>query len=133
MYYTLGQRQGLQIGGQSGAAEAPWYVCDKDLQRNVLVVSQGHDHPALLSTGLVASQLQWVAGAPPSAQFQCNAKVRYRQIDQACEVSVRPDGSVRVRFAVPQRAVTPGQYVVFYAGDECLGGGVIAEIGDRDQ
>jgi len=125
MYYTLGQRQGLHIGGQAGAAEAPWYVCGKDLDRNVLLVVQGHDHPAMLSDGLVASQLEWVAGRPPAARFQCSAKVRYRQPDQSCGVIVRADNSVEVSFATAQRAVTPGQYVVFYRGNECLGGGVI--------
>jgi tRNA-specific 2-thiouridylase len=125
MYYTLGQRQGLHIGGRAGANEAPWYVCGKDLTRNVLIVVQGHDHPALLSDRLAASQLTWVAGAAPSARFECTAKVRYRQPDQPCEVTILDDGSVDVRFRDPQRAVTPGQYAVFYDGGECLGGGVI--------
>jgi len=136
MYYTLGQRQGLRIGGRSDAGDAPWYVAGKDLERNVLLVVQGHDHPALLSDGLQASQLEWVAGAPPAGRFQCRAKVRYRQPDQACEVQVLADSAaadgddsagrrLEVRFETPQRAVTPGQYVVFYDGEECLGGGVI--------
>jgi tRNA-specific 2-thiouridylase len=129
MYYTLGQRQGLRIGGRRDSTEAPWYVADKDLSRNVLVVVQGHDHPALLRSTLRASQLAWVAGNAPTATFRCTAKVRYRQADQACEVRMLPDqgGNVRceVRFDAPQRAVTPGQYVVFYAGEKCLGGGVI--------
>jgi tRNA-specific 2-thiouridylase len=128
MFYTLGQRQGLRIGGKADATEAPWYVARKDLGRNVLIAVQGHDHPALLSNSLIASQLTWVAGSPPAQQFECTAKVRYRQPDQPCAVSVRPDGSVAVRFATPQRAVTPGQYAVFYAGEECLGGGVIESI-----
>jgi tRNA-specific 2-thiouridylase len=125
MYYTLGQRQGLRIGGRRDSSESPWYVADKDLERNVLVVVQGHDHPALLCSTLAASQLTWVAGAAPAAAFQCTAKVRYRQPDQACEVRALPDGRCEVRFEVAQRAVTPGQYVVFYAGEQCLGGGVI--------
>ncbi len=129
MYYTLGQRQGLQIGGQAGAAESPWYVCGKDLRRNVLRVVQGHDHSALLSDTLTAGQLQWVAGEPPAGRFECAAKVRYRQTDQRCEVTVLEDGRVNVTFTTPQRAVTPGQYAVFYDGDECLGGGVIEEVG----
>jgi tRNA-specific 2-thiouridylase len=128
MYYTLGQRQGLHIGGQAGAAESPWYVCGKDLARNVLTVVQGHDHPALLSWGLVANQLQWVEGAPPAQRFTARAKVRYRQTDQACTLEVAADGCVAVTFETPQRAVTPGQYVVFYREDECLGGGVIERI-----
>jgi tRNA-specific 2-thiouridylase len=125
MYYTLGQRQGLHIGGRSGAAESAWYVCGKDVQRNVLLVVQGHEHPALLSNELTASQLTWVAGTPVSAQFQCSAKIRYRQTDQECVVTIRDDGSAQVQFADAQRAATPGQYVVFYDGEECLGGGVI--------
>lgn len=125
MYYTLGQRQGLRIGGRSDASEQPWYVADKDLERNVLIVAQGHDHPALLRNMLLAAQLTWVAGAAPAAVFKCTAKVRYRQVDQACEVRVLPGGSCEVRFDTLQRAVTPGQYVVFYRGEECLGGGVI--------
>jgi tRNA-uridine 2-sulfurtransferase len=125
MYYTLGQRQGLRIGGRHGASEDAWYVADKDLQRNVLIVVQGHDHPALLRSELLASQLSWVAGAPPAAEFDCTAKVRYRQPDQVCEVRVLASGRCAVEFDEPQRAVTPGQYVVFYRGGECLGGGVI--------
>jgi tRNA-specific 2-thiouridylase len=125
MYYTLGQRQGLGIGGRNDAGEAPWYVADKDLSRNVLIVVQGHDHPALLRTEATASQLAWVAGAPPALAFACTAKVRYRQADQACQVQVLPDGHCQVRFEVPQRAITPGQYVVFYMGEQCLGGGVV--------
>lgn len=125
MYYTLGQRQGLGIGGRNDAGEAPWYVADKDLARNVLVVVQGHDHPALQRSEVWASQLAWVAGAPPAARFECTAKVRYRQADQACSVEVLTDGRCHVVFQQPQRAVTPGQYVVLYVGDVCLGGGVI--------
>jgi tRNA-uridine 2-sulfurtransferase len=125
MYYTLGQRQGLRIGGRSDASEEPWYVADKDLKRNVLVVVQGHEHPALLRNELRASQLSWVAGEPPAAAFQCTAKVRYRQQDQSCAVQILPGGSCAVRFDAPQRAVTPGQYVVFYQDEVCLGGGVI--------
>ena len=125
MYYTLGQRQGLGIGGRHDSSDDPWYVVDKDLHRNVLVVAQGHDHPSLLSRRLTASQLAWVAGEPPASTFRCTAKVRYRQTDQHCAVRVRPDGTCEVEFDEPQRAVTPGQYVVFYRGEECLGGGVI--------
>jgi tRNA-specific 2-thiouridylase len=125
MYYTLGQRQGLRIGGRSGASEDAWYVADKDLQRNVLIVVQGHDHPALFKRTLTASQLTWVAGTAPAEHFRCTAKVRYRQPDQACAVRVLASGPCAVEFDEPQRAVTPGQYVVFYGGEECLGGGVI--------
>jgi len=125
MYYTLGQRQGLGIGGRNDAGEQPWYVASKDLTRNALIVVQGHDHPAMLRREAEASQLAWVAGSPPAASFECTGKVRYRQADQACSVEVFDDGHCRVRFHTPQRAVTPGQYVVFYAGDVCLGGGVV--------
>jgi tRNA-specific 2-thiouridylase len=125
MYYTLGQRQGLRIGGRNDASEDAWYVADKDLRRNVLVVVQGHDHPALLRSELRASQLSWVGGAPPAAEFACTARVRYRQRDQHCEVRVLASGRCAVEFDDPQRAVTPGQYVVFYRDQECLGGGVI--------
>jgi tRNA-specific 2-thiouridylase len=125
MYYTLGQRQGLRIGGRPGVGEEPWYVADKDLERNALIVVQGHDHPALQSRALHASQLCWVGEPPVGDQFRCTAKVRYRQPDQDCTVDVLSDGDCVVRFDVPQRAVTPGQYVVFYRGEECLGGGVI--------
>jgi len=125
MYYTLGQRQGLRIGGRTDASEDPWYVAGKDLKRNVLLVAQGHDHPSLFGLRLTASQLTWVAGAAPAERFRCTAKVRYRQPDQGCEVRVLANGRCEVEFDEPQRAVTPGQYVVFYRGEECLGGGVI--------
>lgn len=125
MYYTLGQRQGLGIGGRRDADEAPWYVVDKDLERNVLVVAQGHDHPLLFSRALEAAALDWVADAPPALPLACRAKVRYRQADQGCTLSALADGRCRVEFDQPQRAVTPGQSVVFYRDDECLGGGII--------
>lgn len=125
MYYTLGQRQGLGIGGQADGGEAPWYVSRKDLARNTLVVVQGHDHAELQTDTLDASQATWVAGLPPARRFQCLAKVRYRQEERPCDVEILPVGGCRVHFDRPQRAVTPGQYVVFYRGDECLGGAVI--------
>jgi tRNA-uridine 2-sulfurtransferase len=128
MYYTLGQRQGLRIGGKADASEAPWYVAGKDLKRNVLLAVQGHEHPAMLSNSLIASQMQWVSGEPPDAQFECTAKVRYRQTDQACRVRVIDQSTIEMEFASPQRAVTPGQYAVLYIGDECLGGGVIQSV-----
>jgi tRNA-uridine 2-sulfurtransferase len=126
MYYTLGQRQGLGIGGDRDASGDPWFVVDKDLAQNTLFVVQGHNHPALFSHSLTAGQLTWIAGAPPAERFRCMAKIRYRQVDQACEVRMLEMGC-EVAFDAPQRAATPGQYVVFYQGEECLGGGVIAK------
>ena len=121
-YYTLGQREGLHIGRPA----APWFVVAKDVANNVLVVDQGGNSPYLLSTRLRSEPAHWVAGAPESARFDCTAKTRYRQDDQACTVEVDADGSLSVAFASPQRAVTPGQSVVLYRDDECLGGAVIA-------
>ncbi|BAN69016.1 tRNA 2-thiouridine(34) synthase MnmA [endosymbiont of unidentified scaly snail isolate Monju] len=124
MYYTIGQRQGLGIGGRADGDNRPWFVAAKDLERNVLRVVQGHDHPALLQRDLTAEQLHWVAGQPPAAQFTCRARCRHRQPLQTCEVTL--DGELaQVRFAEPQRAITPGQSVVFYLDDTCLGGGII--------
>ena len=129
MYYTLGQRQGLHLGGVRGAVEAPWYVADKDLGRNVLVVTQRHDDPRLMSREFDTEPAHWIAGTAPGPEFTCTVKTRYRQPDQACRVTVLDDGRCQVRTETPQRAVTPGQSAVFYAGDTCLGGGVIARIG----
>jgi len=125
MYYTLGQRQGLGIGGLQGFAEEPWYVLHKDMERNVLYVGQGHEHPWLYSRRLRAQQLSWVSGAAPEAGTRLTAKVRYRQEDQACEVLEPVNGELLLEFAQPQRAVTAGQSVVLYDGDCCLGGGII--------
>lgn len=126
-YFTLGQRGGLQLGGVRGRDAAPWYVVGKDIERNVLVVDQGADSPFLHSHTLWSEPAHWIAGAPPAARFACTAQTRYRQRDEACEVEVdRHDGGLRVRFSAAQRAVTPGQSVVLYDGDTCLGGAVIA-------
>ncbi len=124
MYHTLGQRAGLGIGGVHGSDEAPWYVAAKDMQRNVLVVVQGNEHPLLFSGSLTAATLDWV-NDPPVLPLQCAAKIRYRQADQICTVTTGANAELNVVFATPQRAVTPGQQVVFYAGERCLGGGVI--------
>lgn len=124
-YYTLGQREGLHLGGVRGREPSPWYVVGKDVKDNTLFVAQGHDGLWLQSHRLVASQATWTAGAPPSSAFACAAKTRYRQQDEACSVRVLDDGGLDVRFTAPQRAVTPGQSVVFYQGEECLGGAVI--------
>ena len=122
MYYTLGQRQGLGVGGVRGAPDRPWYVVGKEIGTNTLIVAQ--DEHWLLSRRLTASALTWVAGAAPAPTFRCTARTRYRQDDQACEVQITA-ASAEVRFDAPQRAVTPGQAVVFYDGDRCLGGGTI--------
>lgn len=125
MYYTLGQRRGFGVGGVRGTDQAPWYVLHKDLQRNVLIVGQGHDHPALYANALEAGTLDWCDGRPLQRPLRCVAKIRYRQPDQGCRVEPLEQGRCRVVFDRPQRAITPGQAVVFYRGDECLGGGVI--------
>ncbi len=125
MYHTIGQRQGLGIGGVQGKGEEPWYVVDKDLERNILVVAQGQQHPALYHQGLSASQLHWISGSAPQAPFSCSARIRYRQQDQDCTIERLDGDRCDVRFAMPQRAISPGQSIVFYAGDVCLGGGII--------
>lgn len=125
MFYTLGQRQGLGIGGsQDGSGEA-WYVVGKDLENNILIIAQGHDHPLLFKNKLNAIQLHWIAEAPAEIPFRCRAKTRYRQADQACTITRLVGDECEVEFDQAQRAITPGQSVVFYLHDECLGGGVI--------
>ncbi|KPV56775.1 thiouridylase [Paenibacillus sp. A3] len=126
MYYTLGQRQGLGIGG-SGSGE-PWFVAGKDLENNILYVVQGEKHPALYSTGLLATDLNWIAGEPPKEPLHCTAKFRYRQPDQGVTVHFGEDGRSEIVYDQPQKAVTPGQSVVFYDGEVCLGGAVIDKI-----
>ena len=125
-YFTLGQREGLAIGGVRGRPQAPWFVVAKDVARNILYVDQGHDSPWLLSRTLRSEAAHWIAGSPPATRFSCTAQTRYRQPDEPCQVEVRDDGTLVVRFERPQRAVTPGQSVVLYDGDLCLGGAVIA-------
>ncbi|HDR1564508.1 TPA: tRNA 2-thiouridine(34) synthase MnmA, partial [Pasteurella multocida] len=125
MYHTLGQRKGLGIGGVKGMGEDPFYVVEKDLVNNVLVVAQGHDNSALLSSGLIASQLHWVDRQPIRQPVRCTVKTRYRQEDIPCEIQPINDETIRVVFDEPQIAVTPGQSAVFYQGEICLGGGVI--------
>jgi len=125
MYYTLGQRQGLGIGGLANYSEDPWYVAAKDLDRNVLIAVQGKHDQLLYSDILVTEAMDWVAGEPPVQQGRFTAKTRYRQSDCSCEMRALPDGGVEVTFDDPQWAVTPGQSLVLYDGDICLGGGVI--------
>ena len=122
-FYTIGQRKGVGIGGMKNAAAGAWYVCGKDLEKNELIVVQGHDHPLLLSRGLRADDLAWV-GEAPRRDKAYSAKTRYRQADAECRVRDVGD-AIDVEFADPQWAVTPGQSVVLYEGDACLGGGVI--------
>lgn len=124
MYHTLGQRKGLGIGGLKNAGDEPWYVVDKEVERNVLVVAQG-DHPRLYSNGLIARQLHWVDRTPITEAFRCTVKTRYRQTDIPCLVEPIDEDTIRVVFDTPQAAVTPGQSAVFYADDVCLGGGII--------
>ncbi len=125
-YYTIGQRQGLGIGGTRGQPEAPWYVMEKDQDTNTLIVTQADRD--LERTWLAASQLNWLVD-DLSFPFSCQAKIRYRQADQNCRLGYRADGRLLVRFTEPQRAITPGQYVCFYDGDVVLGGGVIEQAG----
>ncbi len=128
MYYTLGQRKGLGIGGPG----EPWFVVDKDLDSNVLYVDQGQDSDALYSHGLMASQASWIAGQPPAEDtFRATAKFRYRQPDQGVDVYVRSGGKLFVVFDEPQRAITPGQAAVFYEGQYCLGGAIIDRAMDK--
>ena len=122
MYYTLGQRHGIGLGGPG----APWYVVDKDTHSNTLVVAQGSDHDALYRDWLIADDVHWIRA--PRVGNRLAAKTRYRQAEQACEIDSLPQGRVRVRFARPQRAPTPGQAVVFYEADECLGGARIVAV-----
>jgi tRNA-specific 2-thiouridylase len=125
-YFTLGQREGLQIGGVRGRAAAPWYVVGKDVASNVLYVDQDTASPYLQSTVLWSESAHWVEGNPPADEFECTAQTRYRQADEPCRLKVTNDGALEVVFPRPQRAVTPGQSVVLYQGDVCLGGAVIA-------
>ena len=131
--YTLGQRSGLGIGGRAGSAAAPWYVADRDVERNALIVVQDQNHPRLLSDSFDVEQVRWLgSGEADGHPMQCAVKTRYRQSDLNCTVQLSPgptdaaEPSWRVALSAPARAVTPGQYAVFYRGEHCLGGGVIA-------
>jgi tRNA-uridine 2-sulfurtransferase len=127
MYHTLGQRKGLGIGGRKESNDDPWYVVDKDVARNRLVVAQGAEHPRLMSVGLIAQQLDWVDRQTMTAPLRCTVKTRYRQTDIPCEIIPLDAERIEVRFDEPVAAVTPGQSAVFYLGDVCLGGGIIEQ------
>ena len=131
MYYTIGQRQGLGVGGRRDSGDEPWYVAGKDLEANVLIVVQG-EHPLLYSDRIEVGDANWI-GNPPNEiadgrSLRCMVKLRYRQPDQACEVTPVSDGTLVVSFDESQRAVAPGQFAVFYDGDRCLGGAVINHV-----
>lgn len=121
-FYTIGQRKGLGIGGQGEA----WFVVGKEMDRNAVLVVQGEDHPSLYRSELTVTDLTWIAGSPSSLPFTCSAKIRYRQPEQECIIETMTESSTHVRFLHPQRAITARQSVVFYQGDICLGGGMIA-------
>jgi tRNA-specific 2-thiouridylase len=127
MYYTLGQRHGIGIGGVSGVSEEPWYVAAKDHERNVLIVVQGREHPLLLNDSFRTGPLHWLAPVPAARTLTCSVRVRYRQADQACTL-VWNQHRAEVALRTPQRAVTPGQFAVFYDGDTCLGGAAIEYV-----
>ena len=131
MYYTLGQRRGLGIGG-AGNGER-WFVLAKDMEHNELIVTQGADHPLLYSKNALGTDATWIAGEAPAAEFDCTCKYRYRQPDQAVHVSVRENGQVLVTAEERQRAVTPGQSMVFYHGEVCLGGAICDQVLDAGQ
>jgi tRNA-specific 2-thiouridylase len=126
-FYTLGQRGGLGLGGRSDSETTPWYVATKDASRNALIAVQGHDHPLLWARELQCSQLRWLV-APPNAALRCTVRVRHRHTDQPAVLHPGTDGTARVLFDEPQRALTPGQFAVAYDGDLCLGGGTISEV-----
>ena len=125
MYYTMGQRKGLGIGGGYGLKEEPWFVSDKDLDNNILIVAQGHDHPSLFHQGLEADQLHWINEVPKNSMKNISAKIRYRQDDQECKITELSKNNCKVIFNNPQFAITPGQSIVFYLGNKCLGGAII--------
>jgi tRNA-specific 2-thiouridylase len=128
MYYTLGQRQGLGIGG----AGDPWFVVGKNVEDNILYVGQGFHHEALYSDGLIATKANWTSGYKPENAFECTAKFRYRQDDSKVTVYPLDDGRYKVMFHEPERAITPGQAVVFYQDEVCLGGATIDKVLKED-
>ncbi|MBA4142337.1 MAG: tRNA 2-thiouridine(34) synthase MnmA [Nitrosospira sp.] len=127
MYYTIGQRHGLGIGGIRGGEGEPWFVSNKDVARNILTVVQGHDYPDLFRTSLIANDLAWISGRAPHCNWVYGGKVRYRQPDAPCVIAHVDETKCRIEFAQPQWAVAPGQSVVVYESNVCLGGGVITD------
>jgi len=125
MYYTIGQRKGLHIGGKQQGDGSPWYVADKIIDKNILIVVQGNTHTLLYKESLTATKLHWISGVSPTIPFSCMAKTRYRQDDEACIITQLDNNQCVVEFENPQWAITPGQSVVFYDGEICLGGGII--------
>lgn len=128
MFYTYGQRQGLGIGGLKDSSEEPWYVVDKDIATNTLIVAQGSHHPMLYAQGLICGPIHWLTETPAELPLTCYAKTRYRQPDQACVISPEHQQQHCVMFSSPQRAITPGQYIVFYDKNQCLGGATIQQM-----
>ncbi len=128
MYYTFGQRKGIGVGGGYGTTEEPWYVVKKDLDNNRLVIGQGHDHPGLHNKKITAGQLHWITSAPREIPFECASKIRYRQKDQNCTIATIENGIANIIFTENQFAPTPGQSIVFYDGEQCLGGGIIETV-----
>ena len=131
MYYTLGQRQGLGIGGTGSGSGEPWFVAEKDLEKNILYVVQGEAHESLYSESLIATGMNWIAPRPFTEPLACTAKFRYRQPDQGVTVTMQEDGTALIVFDKPQKAVTPGQAVVLYDGEICLGGGTIDKVSKK--
>jgi tRNA-specific 2-thiouridylase len=125
MFYTIGQRQGLHIGGQKKALQAPWYVVSKNIDKNILVVTQGTNHPRLFAKTLFTDSLHWISGLTPAFPLHAFAKTRYRQQEQACIINQIEENQYRIDFIEAQRAITPGQSIVLYQNDICLGGGII--------
>ncbi|MDB6096199.1 MAG: tRNA (5-methylaminomethyl-2-thiouridylate)-methyltransferase [Francisellaceae bacterium] len=134
MYFTIGQRQGLNIGGCKNTPNLPWYVAKKDLNTNALMVVQGENHPLLFTDSLLVSNLSWVAQDVNVNQFDCSAKTRYRQADVECQFHPQDNPNrALIQFKTPQRAVTPGQSIVFYLNELCLGGGIIESTFNRKE
>ena len=133
MFYTLGQRQGLGIGGSKTSNGEPWFVAEKNIQENTLIVAQGHEHPLLFKDGLTAKKTHWIHGALPKKHWVYGAKTRYRQPDAPCEIDKIEDDSIEIFFGQKQWAITPGQSVVVYESNVCLGGAIIESATDKAQ